>query len=203
MDRIKDRQVTSEIRWAMARDSNTRGRADSRRAYSIFVIVITRTRARCHTWITSDQSNWIFIMSQFGVLTNRKRAVIALIHSIAFLGVAIHGFVAPKAGILDGTGMIGDYLLLAIYIAVAAILLWLVRISRGLVERGYFVFCAASASFGLARTLLGDQGAPPAQYLRVLMLGSAVVVGMLIVRAHSRLANNSNFTPLPSETSEQ
>lgn len=165
--------------------------------------MITRTRATCHSGITNDQSDWIFIMSQFGILTNRKRAVIALIHSIVFLGIAIHGFVAPKAGILHGTGMIGDYLLLAIYVVVATILLWLVRISHGTVERGYFVFCAASASSGLVRALLGDQRAPPAQYLRVLMLGSAVVVGMLIVRAHSRLASTSDMTPLPSEPSEQ
>lgn len=125
-------------------------------------------------------------MSQFGVLTNRKRAVIALLHSIVFLGIAIHGFVAPRAGILHGAQMIGDYLLPVIYVIVAAILLWLVSISRGLVERGYFLFCAAGASSGLVRTLLGDQLAPPAQYLRVLMLGSAVVIGMLIVGRHSR-----------------
>lgn len=124
-------------------------------------------------------------MDQFAVLTNRKRAVIALIHSIAFLGIAIHGFVAPKAGILRGAGMNGDYILLAIYIVVAAILLWLVSISRGLVERGYFVFCAASVSSALVRTMLGDQLVPPAQYLRVLMLSLAVVVGFLIVRSHS------------------
>ncbi|HTT17886.1 MAG TPA: hypothetical protein VMG82_03010 [Candidatus Sulfotelmatobacter sp.] len=142
-------------------------------------------------------------MGQFGVLTNRKRAVIALIHSIAFLGIAIHGFVAPKAGILRGAGMIGDYVLLAIYVVVAAILLWLVRISRGLVERGYFVFCAASASSALVRTILGDHLAPPAQYLRVLMLSLAVVVGFLIVRSHSRFASASDMTPLQSETYEQ
>lgn len=142
-------------------------------------------------------------MSQFGVLTNRKRAVIALIHSIVFLGIAIHGFVAPKAGILHGTGMISDYLLLGIYVVVAAILLWLVSISRDLLERGYFLFCAASASSGLARTLLGDQLAPPAQYLRVLMLGSATVFGILIVRSHSQLANDSNMMPLRSHAPKQ
>ena len=141
-------------------------------------------------------------MSQFGVLTNRKRAVIALIHSIVFLGIASHGFVAPKAGILYGTGTVGDYLLLAIYIVVAGILFWLVSLSRGLVERGYFAFCVASASSGLARTLLGDQLAPPAQYLRVLMLASAVVIGMVIVRVHSRPASASDMAPLRSETSQ-
>lgn len=167
------------------------------------MIMVTKTRATCHTGKTEDPSNWIFIMNQFGVLTNRKRAVIALIHSIVFLGIAIHGFVAPKTGILHSGEVIGDYVLLAIYVVVAAILLWLVSISRGVVERGYFVLCATSASSGLVRTLLGDQLAPPAQYLRVLMLGSAVIIGMLIVRAHSRLANSSAMAPLPSEASEQ
>ena len=38
-------------------------------------------------------------MDQFGVLTNRKRAVIALIHSVVFLGVASCGFVSLKFGI--------------------------------------------------------------------------------------------------------
>lgn len=141
-------------------------------------------------------------MSQFGVLTNRKRAVIALTHSLVFLGIAIHGFVAPRAGILDGAHLIGDYFLPVIYLVVAAILLWLVSISRCRAERGYFLFCAAGASSGLVRTLLGDQLAPPAQYLRVLMLGSAVVIGMLIVRTHSRLGRPRAMTPFPSETSE-
>lgn len=165
--------------------------------------MITGTRATYHSWITGDPSDWTFVMSQFGVLTNRKRALIALIHSIVFLGIAIHGFVAPKAGILHGAGVIGDYLLLAIYVVVAAILLWLVSISRGLVERGYFVFCATSASSGFVRTLLGDHLVPPVQYLRVLMLSSAVVVGFLILRSHSRLASASDMTPIRSEVAEQ
>ena len=38
-------------------------------------------------------------MNDFGVLTNRKRAVIALIHSVVFLGIAMHGFASPKSGI--------------------------------------------------------------------------------------------------------
>ena len=39
-------------------------------------------------------------MNDFGVLTNRKRALIALIHSLVFLGIAMHGFASPKAGVL-------------------------------------------------------------------------------------------------------
>jgi hypothetical protein len=141
-------------------------------------------------------------MNDFGVLTNRKRAVIALIHSVVFLGVAFGGFLAPKAGILHGTGAMGDYVLIAIYVTVASILVWLASISRGLVEKGYFALCAMSASSGLLRTVFGDQAVPPLQYVRVLMLGSAVVVGILIARAHWRAIAGSETDPLPSEVSE-
>lgn len=142
-------------------------------------------------------------MSQFGVLTNRKRAVIALIHSIVFLGIAIHGFVSPKLGILGRSGVTGDLILIAIYFVVASILVWLVTISRGLAERGYFALCAISASSGLVRTMFGDRLAPPAQYLRVLMLSSAVCVGFLILRSQSRSASSHPITLLPRETPEE
>jgi len=141
-------------------------------------------------------------MHDFGVLTNRKRAVIALIHSIVFLGIAFHGFVAPKAGIVRGAGAIGDYILIAIYVIVASILLWLVSISRGWAERAYFVLCATSATAGLLRTIFGDQTVPPAQYVRALMLSSAVTVGFLIVRAHTRAALETATPQLPSEASQ-
>ena len=98
-------------------------------------------------------------MNHFGVLTNRKRAVIALIHSIFFLGIAIHGFSAPKGGILHG-GAGGDFGLVIIYLVVSSILAWLVGISRLGIERAYFTLCACSASFGLLRTVFGDSSLP-------------------------------------------
>lgn len=125
------------------------------------------------------------IMNEFGVLTNRKRSVIALIHSVVFLGVAFHGFAAPKGGILHG-GPGSDFGLVIVYLIVASILAWLVTISRGLRERAYFGLCTCSASFGLLRTVFGDANLPAAQYLRVLMLTSAVAVGALILRSFSR-----------------
>jgi hypothetical protein len=125
-------------------------------------------------------------MRHFGVLTNRKRAVIALIHSIVFLGVAASGFVSPKLGILHGNGVTGDFVLIGIYLIVSSILLWLITISRGVVERMYFAVCAISAISGLLRTILGDHAVPPAQYIRVLMLTSAVAIGLGIVRYYSR-----------------
>lgn len=124
-------------------------------------------------------------MNDFGVLNNRKRALIALIHSIVFLGIAGHGFASPKTGIFHGIAAGGDVALIAVYVTVASILAWLVSLSRCLRERVYFVFCACSATFGLLRTIFGDAAIPPAQYLRVIMLGSAVVIGASIVRSYS------------------
>ncbi len=140
-------------------------------------------------------------MKDFGVLTNRKRAAIALIHSIVFLGIAFRGFVSPKAGVLHRSGATGDFVLIVIYLVVASILVWLVSISRGLVERAYFALCAVSATSGLLRTIFGDYVVPPAQYLRVLMLSVAVGLGILIVRSHSRPANGT--VALPSEVSPE
>ncbi len=134
-------------------------------------------------------------MCQFGVLTNRKRAVIALIHSIVFLGIALHGFASPKSGILHGSKIAGDVILIGIYAVVAAILIWLASISRGSIERVYFALCATSASSGLVRTVFGDRVIPPAQYLRVLMLSSAVAIGFVIVRCYAR-------NPIEDETEQ-
>jgi hypothetical protein len=125
-------------------------------------------------------------MNDFGVLNNRKRALIALIHSFVFLGIAIHGFASPKLGVLRGPGPVGDFMLIGIYLIVASILGWLVGLSRCLRERAYFAMCATSATFGLLRTVLGDSSLPVAQYMRVIMLSSAVAVGILILRSFTR-----------------
>jgi len=123
-------------------------------------------------------------MNDFGVLNNRKRALIALIHSVIFLGIAVHGFASPKAGILlPGLVATGDLVLIGIYLTVASILAWLVSIARCAKERVYFALCACSATSGLLRTILGDAALPAAQYLRVIMLTSAVVVGAWILRS--------------------
>lgn len=130
-------------------------------------------------------------MKDFGVLTNRKRALIALIHSVAFLGIAMHGFVSPKGGVVHGTGAMPDVILIVIYLVVTSILAWLVSISRCAKERVYFALCASSASFGLLRTIFGDAALPAAQCLRVIMLTSAVVVGSWILRSLSRPVTES------------
>ena len=126
-------------------------------------------------------------MNEFAVLTNRRRALIALAHSLVFLGIASHGFVSPKsAAVFIGRGAPLNITLIVIYFTVASILGWLVSISRCSRERLYFSLCAASATSGLLRTIFGDAALPVAQYLRVVMLTSAVIVGAWIFRSFSR-----------------
>jgi len=126
-------------------------------------------------------------MQEFGILTNRKRALIALVHSVVFLGIAFHGFTAPKAGIVSlAWAGAGELALVLIYTVVASILLWLVTLSRCLREGCYFLLCAGSASSGLLRTVFGDARFPAVQYVRVILLTSAVILGASILRSFSR-----------------
>jgi hypothetical protein len=53
-------------------------------------------------------------------------------------------------------------------------------------EKAYFGFCAASATSGLLRTAAGDQTFHAALYIRVIMLAGAILVGFMIVSAHSQ-----------------
>ena len=151
------------------------------------VIPITTAGTSRHTGNGQKSGTLIHLpMNEFGVLTNRRRALIALIHSLVFLGVAMHGFLSPKAGILRGSASLADLILIAIYLVVASILLWLTGISRGAMERIYFALCAGSATSGLLRTIFGDSAIPAAQYIRVLLLSSAVAICILIVRVFLR-----------------
>jgi len=126
-------------------------------------------------------------MNEFSILTNRKRALVALVHSVVFLGIAMRGFASPKAGVLlPRLAATGDIILIVIYLTVASILISLVGVSRGAKERVYFALCACSATFGLLRTVFGDAALPVAQYLRVIMLMSAVALGAWIFRSFSR-----------------
>ncbi|MFZ0773850.1 MAG: hypothetical protein WCA49_22785 [Candidatus Sulfotelmatobacter sp.] len=128
-------------------------------------------------------------MGGFSILTNRKRAIVALVHSIVFLLVAVRQMAAatPAAGIwIPSTVHPGTWILCAIFAIVSSVLLWLLVISRGWMEKIYFAFCTVSASSGLLRTAAGDQAFHAGLYVRVAMLVSAVVVGWLIVRTHSR-----------------
>ena len=128
-------------------------------------------------------------MTDFAILTNRKRAVVALIHSIVFLLIALRQMIAaaPAAGLwLPATVSTGTWILCAVFTIVSAILIWLFAISRGWIEKLYFGLCAVSATSGLLRTAFGDQAFHAGLYIRVVMLISAVLVGLLIVRVHSQ-----------------
>ena len=128
-------------------------------------------------------------MGGFSILTNRKRAMVALLHSVVFLLIAVRQMVAanPAAGIWVGSTVSrATWILCGIFAIVSSILLWLLLISRGWMEKFYFGFCTVSATSGLVRTAAGDQTFHAGLYVRVVMLVSAVLVGLLIVRIHSR-----------------
>ena len=129
-------------------------------------------------------------MGGFSILTNRKRAIVALVHSVVFLLVAVRQMLAaqPAAGIwVLSTVSRGTWILCGIFAIVSAILLWLFVISRGWMEKVYFGLCTVSATSGLLRIAVGDQAFHVGLYIRVVMLVSAVLVGLLIVRTHSRV----------------
>lgn len=127
-------------------------------------------------------------MGEFSILTNRKRAIVALVHSVVFLLIATRQMIAatPAAGIWVASVSTGTWILCGIFTIVSSILLWLLLISRGWLEKFYFGLCTISATSGLLRTTLGDQAFHAGLYVRVVMLVSAVLVGLLIVRVHSR-----------------
>lgn len=127
-------------------------------------------------------------MGEFAILTNRKRAIIALAHSAGFLLLAVRQMIAasPAAGLwVPAMVSPGTWILCGIFAVVSAILVWLFVISRGWMERIYFALCTMSATSGLLRTAAGDHAFHAGLYIRVVMLFSAVVVGLIIVRAHS------------------
>jgi hypothetical protein len=92
----------------------------------------------------------------------------------------------PAAGVwVPSTVRASTWSLCGIFAIVSSILLWLFVISQGWMEKTYFAFCSISAISGLLRTAAGDQAFHAGIYIRVVMLLSAVLVGLLIVRRHS------------------
>ncbi len=130
-------------------------------------------------------------MDRFAIINTRKRAIIALIHSVFFLGVAglqlAISHAAPFS--IHAEKLAGAIVLLAIYVIVTTVLLILLRFSSCAREKLYFAFCAGSAAFGLARILLGDP-VLHANVLRVLLLTCAGFVGTGILRSHSAIPVN-------------
>ena len=125
-------------------------------------------------------------MDRFAIINNRKRAVIALVHSVFFMGVAGVQLAISRAEpfSIRREKVVAPIILLTIYVIVTTVLLILLRFSRCTRERLYFAFCAASAAFGLVRILLGDP-VLHANVLRVLLLFCAVIIGTGILRSHA------------------
>jgi uncharacterized membrane protein YwzB len=128
-------------------------------------------------------------MHGFVVLTNRKRAVIALVHSVVFLLIAFWGLITSRGSAaltLRGPNARAALMMAGIYLTVTAILLVLAWVSRIAKERLYFGFCASSAGAGLLRAIFGDPTFHAGQYFRVLMLLCAVFTGTVILRMHAQ-----------------
>ncbi len=138
-------------------------------------------------------------METFSILNSRKRAVIALVHSVFFLAVAgIQAAISHAEPLSLGSPRAPRGLvLLAIYVIVTTVLLLLLRASDCAKEKLYFALCTASATFGLLRIVLGDQ-VFHVNAMRVLFLACAVLVGLLILRSH---AAQSQLQPQAIESS--
>ena len=129
-------------------------------------------------------------MDRFAVITNRKRAIVALLHSMLFLLVAALQLTLSRATAfsLHGDKATAGVILLAIYSVVTTVLLTLLRASECAKEKLYFAFCVSSAVFGLVRILLGDP-VLHANWLRVFFLTCAVLTGTIILRRYSESAS--------------
>jgi hypothetical protein len=122
-------------------------------------------------------------MHRYVILTNRKRAIVALVHSVAFLGIAFYGVISVVRP-LGAASPASAWTVAGVYVVVTSALAVLAAISGNWCERLYFAFCATSATFGLLRQILGDPPMHFAVYVRIALLSCAVVTGLGIVRAH-------------------
>jgi hypothetical protein len=124
----------------------------------------------------------------FTILNSRKRALVALIHSMFFLGLAardlaVHARLAGAFG--TSHALAGSLVLAGVYLVVSGVLIALLCYSGGRLERLYFGFCAASASSGLVRAIAGDANFAAGRFLRVGMLVAAVCTGLVLLRIQS------------------
>ncbi len=122
----------------------------------------------------------------YTILNSRKRALIALVHTVFFLLLAAwQSMGAPKSASLlwhrNASVIAGGI----VYCLVTSVLVWLLAISAGTRERMYFGLCAASAGTALVRMFVGEINVPGGGVARVVLLASAVVVGVTILREHA------------------
>ncbi|HET9840061.1 MAG TPA: hypothetical protein VFR84_17675 [Candidatus Angelobacter sp.] len=124
-------------------------------------------------------------MARFVILTSRKRAIIALVHTVFFLLLAVLTGLAVVRPLHRGAPP-SAWIIATIYVIVSGVLLVLTVLSGRGSERFYFGLCTGAAVFGLLRQLLGDEQMHVAVYIRVLMLACAVLIGFMILNRHSR-----------------
>ena len=122
-------------------------------------------------------------MHRYVILTTRKRAIVALVHSVAFLGIALYGAISVVRP-LGAASPASAWTVAGVYVAVSFALAVLAALSGNWRERLYFAFCATSATFGLVRQIVGDPPMHFAVYVRIALLSCAVVTGLGIVRTH-------------------
>ena len=122
-------------------------------------------------------------MRRYVILNNRRRVIIALVHTVAFLALAVYTGTLLVRPLHAGSPASG-WILAGVYVAITAALLVLAVVSGNAIERIYFGLCTTSAGFGLARQILGDSGIPTAVYVRVVMLACAVAMGVVILREY-------------------
>jgi hypothetical protein len=122
-------------------------------------------------------------MHRYVILTNPKRAIVALVHSVAFLLIALYGIITVVRP-LGAASPASAWTMVGVYVAVTSALAILTAISGHWRERLYFACCTTSAGFGLLRQVLGDPPMHFAVYVRVAMLACAVATGLGIVRTH-------------------
>ena len=122
----------------------------------------------------------------YTILNSRKRALIALVHTVFFLLLATWQSMgaAKSASLLwhrNASVIAGGI----VYSIVTSVLVWLLAISAGARERIYFGLCAVSAGTALVRMFVGEINVPGGGVARVVMLGCAVIVGVTILREHA------------------
>jgi hypothetical protein len=125
-------------------------------------------------------------MNPYSILNSRKRAIIALIHSVVFGLLAFYQLLTnyrPTPLVTShNSHMVSAVALTIVYLMVTSVLAVLVWYSRANLEKLYFGFCTTSAAIGLWRIVVGDPTLHLGSLLRVLMLGCAVVTGTFILR---------------------
>lgn len=126
-------------------------------------------------------------MPGFVILTNRKRVIVALVHTVVFLGLAVYtAFVTVRP--LEAASPASAWVMAGVYLLVSAALLALTTVSGAAFERLYFGLCTASAVLGLGRQIAGDLRLHAAGPARVLLLACAVLTGMALLRATTSTA---------------